>query len=208
MVDRIVSMDRAIVLFMVSLSVAFRTAAGSDPESDYYRIISIHTPSSQSDSRSANWKPSPDGLPLEVSGLAVLDHGRLGVAIRKGEVWILDHVYDDPPSQVSYRRFASGLHEPLGLLWHQGSFYAAQRSELTRMTDYDGDGTADEYRTIAKGWGLSGHYHEYAYGPKLDREGNLWITLNIGLGLNEEQKKRSIHEPTLGYHQGKWRGWG
>ncbi len=30
--------------------------------------------------------------------------------------------------------------------------------------------------TAAKGWGVTGHYHEYAYGPKLDGDGNLWIT--------------------------------
>ncbi len=67
---------------------------------------------------------------------------------------------------------------------------------------------ADEYLAVAKGWGVTGHYHEYAYGPKLDGEGNLWLTLNIGLGLKGEQLDRTIRDPVLGYRQGRWRGWG
>lgn len=177
-------------------------------EDDYYRLISVSTSETSTSSRSKNWKPAPNGLALEVSGLEVLDDRRVAVAIRKGEVWILDGVYDDPPENVTYRRFASALHEPLGLLKHQGALYTAQRSELTRLNDTDGDGQADEYLTVAKGWGVTGHYHEYAYGPKLDRDGNLWLTLNIGLGLKGDQLARTIQDPALGYRQGRWRGWG
>lgn len=177
-------------------------------ESDYYRLVSIFTPQAQSESRSKNWKPAPKGLALEVSGITVLDGRRIAVAIRKGEIWILSGVYDEPPENVTYKRFATGLHEPLGLLWHNDSFYTVQRSELTRLRDTDGNGEADEYLTVAKGWGVTGHYHEYAYGPKLDKEGNLWLTLNIGLGLKGDQLRRTVHEPSLGVRQGRWRGWG
>ena len=176
-------------------------------EDEHYRLVSIFTPKAQSESRSKNWRPAPEGLALEVSGMTVLDHQRVAVAIRKGEVWILDGVYDNPPDNVSYKCFATGLHEPLGLLWHNDSFYTAQRSELTRLRDVDDDEVADEYLTVAKGWGVTGHYHEYAYGPKLDKAGNLWLTLNIGLGLKDEHFKRTVHEPTLNYRQGLWRGW-
>ena len=177
-------------------------------ESDYYRLIPVAVSETSTSSRSKNWKPAPDGLALEVSGLTVLDDRRVAVAIRKGEVWILDGVYDDPPKNVTYHQFASALHEPLGLLKRGDSFYTAQRSELTKMRDTDGDGQADEYLTVAKGWGVTGHYHEYAYGPKLDRNGNLWLTLNIGMGLKGAQLNRTIQDPILGYRQGRWRGWG
>ena len=169
-------------------SVLTANNAYAESEDDYYRIVSIMTPKAQTESRSQNWKPAPGDLVLEVSGIAVLDDQRIAVAIRKGEIWILDGVYDEPPKNVTYKRFATALHEPLGLIWKDGAFYTVQRSELTRIRDTDGDGTADEYLTVAKGWGVTGHYHEYAYGPKLDHEGNLWLTLNIGLGLKKEHK--------------------
>ncbi len=79
---------------------------------------------------------------------------------------------------------------------------------MTRIRDTDGDDVADEYLTVAKGWGVTGHYHEYAYGPKLDGDGNLWITLNIGLGLQRRSAQTNVADAALGYRQGRWRGWG
>ena len=198
----------AFALAVIASGVVAQQSALAESEEDYYRLVSIMTPKAQTESRAKNWKPAPGDLVLEVSGLAVLDDQRVAVAIRKGEIWILDGVYDQPPKNVTYKRFATALHEPLGLIWKDDSFYTVQRSELTRIRDVNGDGTADEYLTVAKGWGVTGHYHEYAYGPKLDHEGNLWLTLIIGLGLKKEHKARAVHEPTLGFSQGRWRGWG
>lgn len=144
----------------------------------------------------------PDGVKLEATGLAELPDGRLAVAVRKGEIWILEHPGADPSdaAAVGYRRFASGLHEPLGLAWHDGALYTAQRSEVTRLRDVDGDGEADEYSTAAKGWGVSGNYHEYAYGPVFDGRGAMWITLNATLGA---PVKMAGHRAT----EFPWRGW-
>lgn len=202
------SRQLATALMLSLAGTASAELAVAAEENDYYRLISIATPRAQTDSRSKTWKPAPEGLALEVSGMTVLDDKRVAVAIRKGEVWILDGVYDDPPKNVRYKRFASALHEPLGLLKHNDSLYTAQRTELTQLKDTDGDEVADEYLTVAKGWGVTGHYHEYAYGPELDSDGNMWLTLNIGMGLKGNQLTRTVRDPTLGYQQGRWRGWG
>ena len=148
-------------------------------EADYYRMVTY---------------PVPEELKLEISGLAPLPDGRMAAAIRKGEIWIIDGLDPDNPDSVSYQPFAHGLHEPLGLAWHDGALYTVQRSELTRIADSDGDGVADEYETVAKGWGVSGSYHEYAYGPVFDHEGNPWLTLNCSIGKKVVDSDR-------------WRGW-
>lgn len=176
------------LLIWISCICLLVTSACADEE-DYYRLITLSASKAATESRSKTWKPSPEGLQLEISGMAFLDDSRLAVAIRKGEVWILDGVDDDPPANIQYHLFATALHEPLGLLLHDGDLYTTQRSELTRLRNTDKDGVADEYLTVAKGWGVTGHYHEYAYGPKVDGEGNLWITLNIGMGLSDDQRK-------------------
>ncbi len=124
----------------------------------------------------------PHDVPLEVSGLARLPGGKLAVAVRRGEVWIAENPYTPDGQGVRWHCFATGLHEPLGLTLHDGALYTTQRSEVTRLRDTDGDGVADEFICAAKGWGVSGNYHEYAYGPKFDPSGNMWITLNCSMG--------------------------
>nr|MBI1229988.1 auracyanin family protein [Cytophagales bacterium] len=147
-------------------------------ESDYYEIISI---------------PIPDGIELEVGGLALTPDGSLGVATRRGEVWLVENPYMEGTRIPRFVRFASGLHEPLGLAYHSGSFYTSQRSELTKLTDRNGDRKADVYETVVS-WPLSGNYHEYSYGPLFTPEGDMLVTLNLGwIGH--------------GSSMAKWRGW-
>ena len=159
----------------------------------YYTVEDVLLGTSPSNSRDANWQPG-DGVVLEVTGLAVLDDDRLAVAIRKGEVWLLDGVYG-AADEVTFNRFASGLDEPLGLIRRGESLLLAQRTEVTDLRDTDGDGVADQYLTKAKGWNASGNYHGYAYGPIEDKNGDLWVTLNIDLGDKAD-------------NDAPWRGWG
>lgn len=158
-----------------------------------YETFEIYTASSPSSSRDATWKPG-DGVTLEVSGLTWVGPDRLGVTVRKGEVWFLDGVLGDDRSKIKYHRFASGLHEPLGLLQDGKDFLVVQRTEMTRLQDGDGDGVADGYLTAARGWNVSGNYHGYAYGPERDGKGKLWVSLNLDMG-------------ELANNEAPWRGW-
>jgi len=99
--------------------------------------------------------------------------GRLAVSTRRGEIWIVENPYQKDSHQTYYRRFASGLHEILGLAYKNGVFYCSQRGELTKITDTDRDGVADSYEPIYQ-FELSGNYHEYTYGPVFDKTGICW----------------------------------
>lgn len=137
--------------------------------------------------------PLPDGLVLEVGGLAFLPDGRLAACTRRGEVWIFEGVLGDP-AKITSKRFATGLHEPLGIAWRDGALETVQRGELTRLIDLDRDGICDRYETRCDKWGVTGNYHEYSFGPKFDREGNAWLTLNLGW-------------VDMGRSLAPWRGW-
>lgn len=119
---------------------------------------------------------SPEGTLLEVGGLTVLPNGNLGVSTRRGDIFIVEN----PTSARPYfRKFASGLHEVLGLAYKDGALYAAQRGELTKLTDTDNDGKADEFETVYA-WPLSGNYHEYSFGPKIAPDGSFFVSANLG----------------------------
>src|SRR5205085_5381727 len=101
----------------------------------------------------------------------------------------------DDVSQIKFTRFATGLHEALGLyVESQNTVFVVQRPELTKLTDADGDGVADEFVTVCDKRGVSGDYHEFAFGPARDRDGNFFITLNVGLAAGHQAKA-------------PWRGW-
>ncbi len=163
-------------------------------EESGYESVDLVVASTTEDSRSTTWTPGDDTV-LEVSGLEWMGEDRLAVATRKGDVWILSGVLGDDPDSITFTLFASGLHEPLGLLRDGKDLLVAQRGEVTRLHDSDGDGVADEYLTECDGWGVTGNYHEYAYGPAQDGKGDRWITLNLGLGPLSTNGKG-------------WRGWG
>jgi glucose/arabinose dehydrogenase len=140
----------------------------------------------------------PDGARLEVGGLDFLPDGRLILSTRRGQVWIVTDPLAQDPADAHFELFAEGLWEGLGLTIHEGQIYVLQRGELSRLSDVDGDGTCDLIETIADDWGLSGHYHEFAFGLPIDSAGNFYVTLNV-----------SFPDPTWWHGQSTvpYRGW-
>jgi len=168
-------------LAILALSFSFTTvfAQETPKEEDFFRINKIRV---------------PEGPILEVGGLVTLPNGDLGVSTRRGEVYIVEN----PTSAKPYwRRFAYGLHEILGIAYKNGAIYVAQRGELTKLIDKDQDGKADVYETIYA-WPLSGHYHEYSFGPKIMPDGTFMVTANVAFG-DEEWWRAESRVPMRGW---------
>lgn len=200
-----VSLLLASLLCVTADSARAQKPPAAPTEDDFYRIVSF---------------PLPEDCVLEVGGLDWLDaeKKRLLACTRRGELWVVDNVYAnepslpgqtktvkdgqgksttveaDPSQHVSYKRMLFGLHEPLGLAVRPDGIYMAQRAELTRVRDTNADDRIDEVETFCNQWQISGGYHEYAFGPKVDKNGDFWITLNRPFGGGQE--------PTA-----LWRGW-
>lgn len=118
--------------------------------------------------------PTPKGVTFQIAGLDTNQKGEVFVATRLGEVWRYHN--------NSWSIYASGLHEPTGLLCDGDDIIIAQKPELTRLVDTDGDNKADEYVLIASGWDFHDNYHEFNFGPVKDQQGNYYGTLNLGHG--------------------------
>ena len=115
------------------------------PEEAYYKIIPI---------------PIPQELVLEISGLETMPDGRLFAGTRRGDIYLVENAYADPADKVKFTRWATGLHEIMGLAQRDGWIYASQRGEITRLKDANHSGHADTYETFYDGWGIRGDYHE------------------------------------------------
>lgn len=172
------------IVFLLSLitSIQVFSQVNTPKEEDYYKILTL---------------PTPEGILLEVGGVATLPDGRIAVCTRRGDVWIVENPAMERGTSPRYILFASGLHEALGLAYKDGALYTAQRGELTKLIDKNGDDRADVYETVYA-WPLSGHYHEYSFGPKIAPDGSFFVTGNVAFG-DEEWWRGESRVP--------WRGW-
>lgn len=179
-------MKKILIYLVCLIGLALQNSAVAQSkipsEDDYYNIYTL---------------PVPEGILLEVGGVASLPDGRIALATRRGDVWIVENPYMQQGGTPKYTLFASGLHEALGLLYQDGALYSAQRGELTKLTDTNGDGKADVYETIYA-WPLSGHYHEYSFGPKPTGDGGFFVSGNVAFGDQEWWRGES---------RVPWRGW-
>lgn len=148
---------------LLLLIVALPGLKAENPtEGDYYKITPLEI---------------PEGVVLECSAVQMMPDGRLAAASRRGEIWMVENPLAATVPASNFSRFAHGLHEPLSLAEKDGWLYATQRPDVSRLIDEDGDGKADVFEVVADGWGITGDYHEYAFGSKFDANGDIWVVL-------------------------------
>ncbi len=154
---------RALMLLVVTSTIfQHKRTIADDNESTYYKITRFETPLEET---------------IEACGFELMDDGQLAVCSRRGDIFMVKSPFDQKVTADQFSVFARGLHEPLSLTERDGWLYATQRPEVTRMRDSDGDGKADVFETFADGWGVSGDYHEYAFGSKMNEQGEMAVTL-------------------------------
>jgi len=156
---------------------------GDPVEADFYRV---------------DWLTPPAGSVLEVGGMDFLPDGRLALSTRRGQVWIVANALAENPADARFSLFAEGLQEGLGLAVVDGAIHVLQRGELSKLADEDGDGRCDRIDTLCDAWGVSGHYHEFAFGLPRDAAGNFFLSLNVSFGDPQWWHGRST---------APWRGW-
>lgn len=154
-------MRRCVTALMIVLW-GMSVPAQQPMESDFYPITRFEV---------------PEGVVLEASSFQLMPDGRMAVASRRGEVWMISDPFSKQVEAKQFARFAHGLHEVLSLAERDGWLYVVQRCDVSRLRDTDHDGKADVFEVVSDDWEISGDYHEYAFGSKFDREGNLWVTL-------------------------------
>jgi hypothetical protein len=134
----------------------------AEEEAKYYPIVDI---------------PIPSGVPMRPGSFESLPDGRLAVGTRRGDVYFISGAFDKLP-QPKFHLFASGQDQIFGLSWKDNSLTITQDAEVTRLTDTDGDGTADRFDTLSNNWGYAAG-HEFAFGSKHDAEGSIWVALGL-----------------------------
>jgi hypothetical protein len=166
----------SLVVVLTALPASAQPKGKLPTEDDYYKIL--------------RFEPPP-GVVLEAGAIEMLPGNKVAVSTRRGEIWVVENGFtDNPAKDAKWTRFAHGLHEVLGLAYKDGWLYVTQRPELTRIKDTSGSGKANVFETVCDGWEISGDYHEYAFGSRFDKQGNIWIVLCLTGSFTSESKFR------------------
>jgi azurin len=98
-----------------------------------------------------------------------------------GEVWTVSGL-DEKLEHLRWRRFATGLNQPLGLRVVDGLIYVLGRDQITRLHDLNGDGEADFYECFSNAYATSPGGHDFITGLQRDAAGN-WYSVSANQGL-------------------------
>jgi len=111
---------------------------------------------------------------FEPLGIAIAKDGTMVLSTRAAGIWRI--------RDGKWTLFAEGAYEALGVVIEDEKgdvIVVAQKPELTRMRDTNGDGRADDFQTMCDDYGFHGNYHEYSHGPVRDTDGNYYFLLNL-----------------------------
>ena len=162
---------------LISSVAAFRAGTETRPLPARAKVFSGERSGLRRESGDEHYRiehfPVPKEINLQVTGMDWLAKDELAISTWSGEVYVVERA-TGPAEGASYRRFARGLNEPLGVKAVQNDLYVVQKPELTRLRDTDGDGEADAFESINAGWGYSGNYHAFAFGPLIDKQKNFY----------------------------------
>ncbi len=128
----------------------------------------------------------PPGVQPGVAGMDFLPDGRMVISswtpdgLNYGAVYLVENYQNGNPATTVFKKFAEGLGEPLGLKVVDGVIHVAQKREITRLVDTNGDDWCDEYIAVSHGWPMAPNYHEVQFNL-VEKDGSLWTTTSVPL---------------------------
>lgn len=109
-----------------------------------------------------------------IGGHDFFTDGDIAVCTLHGDVWRVGGV-DDTLRGLTWRRMATGLHQPLGLKIVDDQVYVLGRDQITRLFDSDRNGEADYYECFTNAMRTSTGGHDYAGCLETDSHGNFYF---------------------------------
>ncbi len=91
-----------------------------------------------------------------------------------GDVWICSGI-DDDLQNLTWRRYASGLFETIGVKIVDDVVYVSGKDQITRLYDLNGDGEADQYECFNNDIMITQNFHEFTFGLQTDKAGNFYV---------------------------------
>lgn len=126
---------------------------------------------------------------VRLADLAFFKDGRAAAVTFDGDVWMISGLGGDM-QRVAWRRFTSGLHEPLALAVRDEELFVFDRNGIWRLRDTDQNGEADVHELFANCFAQTSETREFATGMRVAPDGAFILS------------KGGQQSSTIGIHNG------
>ncbi|MCB1227400.1 MAG: c-type cytochrome [Verrucomicrobiales bacterium] len=182
----------------VSIGKIKAAAVPSTPKGDWRASVELK-PELQKDPKTAYAidqislpVPNPWKRNVRLADIDFLDDQGNAVAVTMdGDVWKVSGLTADLQA-VTWRRFTSGLHEPMSIVVKDGEPFVFDRNGIWKIVDQDGDGVADRHEMFCNLFAQTAETREFPMSMKPGPEGALFISKG-----GQEGTTRGKHNGTV-----------
>ncbi|MFN0075159.1 MAG: LamG-like jellyroll fold domain-containing protein [Prosthecobacter sp.] len=117
---------------------------------------------------------NPYGTLFFITAHDFFSDGTAAIATMTGEVWLVKGI-DEKLAKLRWKRFATGLHQPLGMKIVKDKLYVLGRDQITCLHDLNGDDEADFYECVTNAMTTSPGGHDFIVGLETDAQGRWYF---------------------------------
>lgn len=147
--------------------------------------------------------PNPWNRNVRTADIDFFEDGRAALVTFSGDVWLISGITEDL-KRLRWRRFASGLYEPLSLSVVDGEIYVYGREGIVRLHDQNGDGEADFYENFSNDIVQSMETREWPLDMVARPGGGFFVAM--GAALNAGPRTEASREVMPGFRIGSAHG--
>lgn len=120
--------------------------------------------------------PNPWKRNVRLADITFLnDQGDAAGVTFDGDVWLISGLKGDLEN-VTWKRFASGLHEPMSIVARKDELFVFDRTGIWKLIDINKDGTCDRYEMFCNLFSQTAETREFPNSMKLGPDGALYIS--------------------------------
>lgn len=117
---------------------------------------------------------NPYGTLFFITAHDFFSDGTAAIATMTGEVWLVKGI-DEKLEKIRWKRFATGLNQPLGVKIVKDKLYVLGRDQVTCLHDLNGDDEADYYECVVNKMETSPGGHDFIVGLETDAQGRWYF---------------------------------
>lgn len=140
---------------------------------------------------------NPYNTVMQLTGIDFLPDGDALISVLCGEVWKVSGLNENLES-VTWKRFATGLNQPIGIHIDSDGIFVLCRDQLTRLHDLNGDDEVDFYECYTHDFGGYDRSHTHVFGLHRASDGSFSFVRREQLVRTSPDPERKTREIAFG----------